>query len=325
VLEVRQPEHEPSTLGMLYEYVPNQGDAWQLAKNELDRYYDRVLTDERHPEAPQTDPGTLLERVRAPLANRVVDWLGPFLDHMRLLGRRTADLHLELAAPTEDPLFAPEPYDLMHQQSAYGSAIAYAARTFDLLRGRLATLTPEQRTLAEVVLAREVELDRVLARITHRRINVLRTRTHGDYHLGQVLWTGNDFVIIDFEGEPGRPLSQRRFKRNPLRDVAGMVRSLRYASVAELRSGRRRPEDVARLEAWARAWASWASSAFLTGYLERGQGSRILPRSEADLNMMLEFFLLEKCVYEIGYELNHRPDWLEIPMRALLDLLPGAP
>jgi maltose alpha-D-glucosyltransferase/alpha-amylase len=150
-------------------------------------------------------------------------------------------------------------------------------------------------------------------------------RIHGDYHLGQVLWTGNDFVIIDFEGEPGRPLSQRRFRRNPLRDVAGMVRSLRYASAAELRSGRHRPEDAVRLEAWARAWSGWVSAAFLAGYLERAQGSRLVPTNGADLAMVLEFFLLEKCVYEIGYELNNRPDWLEIPLRGLLELLPVAP
>jgi maltose alpha-D-glucosyltransferase/alpha-amylase len=325
VLEYRQPGHEASTLGTLSEYVPNQGDAWQLAKDEIDRYYDRVLTDERHPEAPVIEPGSLLERVRAPLADRVVDWLGPFLDRMRLLGRRTAELHLELAAATDDPLFTPEPYDIMHQQSMYGTVIAHAARTFDLLRGRLAGLAPEARAMAETVLAREPELDRVLARITRRRIDVIRIRTHSDFHLGQVLWTGNDFVIIDFEGEPGRSPSQRRLKRNPLRDVAGMLESLRYASAAELRSGRRRPEDVARLEPWARAWSGWMSAAFLGGYLERAQGSRILPRNDADLTLLLEFFVLEKCVYEIGYELNNRPDWLEIPMRALLELLPGAP
>src|SRR5262249_23282452 len=114
-----------------------------------------------------------------------------------------------------------------------------------------------------------------------------------------------------------------RFKRNPLRDVAGMLRSLRYASAAELRSGRHRAEDIARLNAWARAWAGWVSPAYLAGYLERAQGSRLVPRNEADLGLMLEFFLLEKCVYEIGYELNNRPDWLEIPMRGLLEMLPG--
>jgi maltose alpha-D-glucosyltransferase/alpha-amylase len=213
----------------------------------------------------------------------------------------------------------------MHQQSLYGSAVAHAARTFDQLRSRLATLGPEPRALAETVLAHEADLDRVLAQVTRHRIDVIRTRTHGDYHLGQVLWTGNDFAIIDFEGEPGRPLSQRRFKGNPLRDVAGMLQSLRYVSAAELRSGRRRPEDVARLEPWARAWSDWMSAALLAGYLERARESRaearIVPRRDADLELLLGFFVLEKCVYEIGYELNHRPDWLEIPMRALIERL----
>jgi maltose alpha-D-glucosyltransferase/alpha-amylase len=325
VLEYRQPSHEPGTLGTLFEYVPNQGDAWRLAMDEIDRYYDRVLTDERHPEAPVIEPGSLVERARQPLSDRVVDLVGPFLDHIRLLGRRTAELHLQLAAAIDDPMFAPEPYDILHQQSMYGTVVANAARTFDLLRSRLASLHPEQRALAEVVLAREPELDRVLAQITRRRIDVVRTRTHGDYHLGQVLWTGDDFVIIDFEGEPGRPLSQRRFKHNPLRDVAGMLESLRYAGVAELRSGRHRPEDVARLEPWARAWSDWMAAAFLGGYREAARDSRILPRSDADLGFLLEFFVLEKCVYEIGYELNNRPDWLEIPMRALLALVPEAP
>ncbi len=324
-LEYRQSGRDPSTVGTLFTFVANQGDAWQLAKDELDRYYDRVLTDERHPEAPQVDATTLVERARTPLSDRVVDWLGPFLDRVRLLGRRTADLHIELASALDDPLFAPEPYDIMHQQSIYGSAIAYAARTFDLLRGRLAGLGNEQRALADTVLAREADLDRVFSRVTRRRIDVIRTRTHGDYHLGQVLWTGDDFVIIDFEGEPGRPLSQRRFKRSPLRDVAGMLESLRYAAAAELRSGRRRPEDIARLEPWARAWASWMSAAFLAGYLERATGTRLVPRSDADLELLLEFFLLEKVVYEIGYELNNRPEWVEIPMRAMLELIAVTP
>jgi maltose alpha-D-glucosyltransferase/alpha-amylase len=175
------------------------------------------------------------------------------------------------------------------------------------------------------VLSREGDVDHQLARITKRRIDVVRTRTHGDYHLGQVLWTGDDFAIIDFEGEPGRPLSQRRFKRAPLRDVAGMLRSLRYASAAALRSGRHRPEDMPKLDVWARAWSTWMSSIFLAGYLDIARGTRIVPPNEADLNLLLEFFLLEKCVYEVGYELNNRPDWLEIPMRALLELLPVKP
>ncbi|MBL9018416.1 MAG: maltose alpha-D-glucosyltransferase [Myxococcales bacterium] len=321
-LEYERFDHEPSTVGVVFELVPNQGDAWRLALDALDQFFDRVLADKAV--APPEIGGGLLARARTPLADRVVDWIGPFLDRIRLLGRRTAELHLQLAS-SEDPLFSPEPYDIMHQQSIYGSVVAHAARTFELLRGRLGALSPEQRALAETVLAKEQELDQVLARVTRKRIDIVRTRMHGDYHLGQVLWTGDDFKIIDFEGEPGRPLTQRRFKRAALRDVAGMLRSLRYASAAAVRDGKHRTADAAQLEVWGRAWSSWTSAAFLAGYLEAAQGSRLVPKADADLELLLEFFLLEKCVYEIGYELNNRPDWVDIPMGALLELLGGAP
>ena len=307
-------EYDASTLGTLFEYVPNQGDAWQLALDSIDRFFDRVLADPKAGDAPVVQ-GTLVERSRQPLPDRVVDWIGPFLDRVQLLGRRTAELHLELASAT-DPLFAPEAYDIMHQQSVYGSAMNHASRTFDLLRASKPT-TPE----IETVLAAEPDVEKALAKITTHRINVLRTRIHGDYHLGQVLWTGDDFRIIDFEGEPGRPLAPRRFKLSPLRDVAGMLRSLRYAAAASLRDGRLRAEDVAKLEPWARAWSAWVSASFLAGYLLGAKESRILPKTDADLTLMLDFFLLEKCVYEIGYELNNRPDWLAIPMQGMLELL----
>ncbi|HEY4244190.1 MAG TPA: maltose alpha-D-glucosyltransferase [Kofleriaceae bacterium] len=322
-LELRQPMHEAGTIGTLFDLVPNQGDAWRLAQDALDRYYDRVLADDKRPDAPPLADEPLLARASHGAPDRVVDWVGPVIDHMRLLGLRTGELHLVLASAPDDARFAPEPYDIMHQQSIYGSAIAGAARTFDLLRMRLDSLAPDARALAEVVLAREDELDAAFSRVTRKRIDVLRIRSHGDYHLGQVLWTGNDFVIIDFEGEPGRPLSQRCFKRCGLRDVAGMIRSLHYASAAALRGGKRRPEDLARLEPWSRAWSAWTSGAYLGGYLEKVGSSRIAPRGEA-LGLLLDFFLLEKCVYEIGYELNARPDWVEIPLRGLLALLPGA-
>jgi maltose alpha-D-glucosyltransferase/alpha-amylase len=320
VLEYQHQGHEPSTMGTLFELVPNQGDAWQHALDAVDKFFDSVLADKRA-DVPPPEPQSLLERANTKLPDRIVDLVGPFLDHSRLLGRRTAELHVQLASVADDPLFAPEPFDIMHQQSIYGSAVAHTARTFELLRTRLSALTPENRALAEHILAREGEIDTVLARVTKRRIDIVRTRVHGDYHLGQVLWTGDDFRIIDFEGEPGRPLSQRRFKRSPLRDAAGMLRSLRYASAAGLRDGRHRAEDIGKLEVWARAWSSWVSSAFLAGYLDVARGSRIVPRSDADLELMLEFLLIEKCVYEIGYELNNRPDWIEIPMRALVELL----
>ncbi|MEO8554646.1 MAG: putative maltokinase, partial [Kofleriaceae bacterium] len=310
------------TLGTLFELVPNNGDAWQLTQDALDLYYDRLVSDDKRPEGPPLEALPLVQLAKTKPPDRAVDWVGPVLDRMRLLGTRTAELHRVLAS-SDDPLFAPEPYDIMHQQSIYGSAVAHAARTFDLLRAQRGKLPAELVRLADEALAREAELDRALAQVTHRRIDVVRTRLHGDFHLAQVLWTGDDFVIIDFEGEPGRPLSQRRFKRAALRDVAGMIRSLHYASAAALRNGKHRPEDRAILAPWSRAWSEWMSAAFLAGYLEVAQGSRVIPSKEADLQLLLDFFLLEKCVYEIGYELDNRPDWVEIPLRGLLALLPG--
>jgi maltose alpha-D-glucosyltransferase/alpha-amylase len=197
------------------------------------------------------------------------------------------------------------------------------ARVFDALRAKRGRLAEEVRALAEQVLANEARADEALARVAKRRIDAQRIRIHGDYHLGQVLWTGDDFVIIDFEGEPARPLPQRRIKYSPLRDVAGMLRSYRYASAAALRDGRLRVEDVGAVAPWAIAWAEWASASYLVGYLDQLKGSSLIPASPGDVATLLAFYQLEKCVYEIGYELDSRPDWLEIPIRGLLSLIEG--
>jgi len=311
-------EREAGTLGVLSAFVPNQGDAWTLTIDSLARYYDRVLASEAAAGAPPPITGSIVERAGAAPDDQVIDWIGPYLDRARLLGLRTAELHLVLASEPNDPLFAPQPLDIMHQQSMYGSVSGHLARTFELLRNRAPRLTPEQRALVEAVLPHEAQIDRILAAIAVRRIDATRLRIHGDYHLGQVLWTGEDLVIIDFEGEPGRPLSQRRFKRPPLRDVAGMIRSFHYASAAALHDGRLRQEDTARLTGWAAPWSHWVSASFLGGYLDRAKGSVLVPKRQGDLELLLEFFLLEKCIYEVGYEVNNRPDWLEIPLRGLI-------
>jgi maltose alpha-D-glucosyltransferase/alpha-amylase len=320
-LEYSVPTGEPSTLGTLTEFVPNQGDAWQFTLDALDRYFDRVLSSANRPATPPRDSGTLVQRARIAPSDKVIDWVGAYIDRIRLLGMRTAELHLVLASNPTDPLFAPQQYDIMHQQSIYGSASAHMSRNFELMRSHLSSLTPHARALAEQVLAREGEIDRSLEKITRRRIDVIRTRIHGDYHLGQVLWTGEDFLIIDFEGEPGRPLSQRRFRRNPLRDVAGMLRSLDYAGEAAMRDGRHRAEDREVLEVWAAAWTEWVSASFLGGYLDRVAGVRIVPPNDSDLELLIRFMMLEKVIYEIGYELNNRPDWVDIPLRGLLALM----
>jgi maltose alpha-D-glucosyltransferase/alpha-amylase len=151
----------------------------------------------------------------------------------------------------------------------------------------------------------------------------MRIRVHGDYHLGQVLYTGKDFVIIDFEGEPARPLSERRIKRSPLRDVAGMLRSFHYAAYTVFAT--RVAAERGALEPWAQFWYEWVGSAFLRAYLHRAGDAAFLPRAREELATMLRVYLLEKAVYEVGYELNNRPDWTWIPLRAITQLLALTP
>jgi maltose alpha-D-glucosyltransferase/alpha-amylase len=198
-------------------------------------------------------------------------------------------------------------------------------QTFDALsQGGRRLPAGATRSLTDEVLGRRGELLARFRTLLDKRIEGERIRTHGDYHLGQVLFTGKDFVVIDFEGEPIRPLSERRLKRSPLRDVAGMLRSFDYAAAAGLDRARAvalGAGEADALEGWARFWQRWVSVAFLRGYLEAAGDARFLPRSQAERQALLDVYVLEKAVYELGYEMANRPDWAAIPARGILALL----
>jgi maltose alpha-D-glucosyltransferase/alpha-amylase len=178
--------------------------------------------------------------------------------------------------------------------------------------------------LAQEVLNRQEQIMGRFQLLLNQKITAMRTRTHGDYHLGQVLYTGKDFIIIDFEGEPARSLGERRMKRSALRDVAGMLQSFNYAAKMALRneieSGMSRAENLPVMEQWAQFWYSWVSAAFLNTYLEVASKGSFLPQTTSELQVLLDAYVLEKVIYELGYELNNRPDWVEIPLRRILQL-----
>ena len=331
-IEYRAPGRQPATIATLQEYVSSQGDAWQEALGALDRFYEHVLSEEAaRTGAPPMPAGTLIAAARAEPPPLVVQLIGAYLVRARLLGERTAELQIALGQGGDHPAFRREPFTTLHQQSLFQSAHGLAARNFNLVRKRLPLISASASSLALAVLAHEAELDARLRRILVRRIDVARIRCHGDFHLGQVLSTGDDFIFIDFEGEPARQLTERRYKRAPMRDVAAMIRSFDYAGAAALRQGRVRPEDAATLDAWTEAWVAWVSATYLSGFLQRmgregeAHGPEavvpLIPRSDEDSVLLLDFYLLEKCVYELGYELNNRPDWVEIPLRGLARLL----
>ncbi len=321
-IEYRRGRSRPRTLAILQEYVPNQGDAWRYTLDELGRFYERALTvpaEERDEVVLPRETGVLRLAGQTPPAE-AIEAIGPYLGSARLLGQRTAELHLALCSQAEDAAFAPEAFSTLYQRSLYQSMRALTERTFHLLRQRAKHL-PE----AAQVLDLEEEITQRFHQLTREKITTDRIRCHGDYHLGQVLYTGKDFVIIDFEGEPARPLSERRIKRSPLRDVAGMLRSFHYAAYTPLVSedveGGLLPDDPSVLDPWARLWYLWTSASFLGTYLETAAGSRFIPEDPRHIEVLLETFLIEKAVYEISYEANNRPDWLKIPIQGILQLL----
>jgi len=311
---------EQSAIVFLQDFVASQ-------QNLFDHTFDGgVLALETILASPMGPP----PRVRHPLevADSELDGarevMGAYLSEAVLLGQRTGEMHLTLASDPVDPAFAPERLSTLRQRSTY-QAIRSAVRTsMALLRRRRSHLRPEDAELIDAAVAAEEAILERLKEITSERIECDRIRIHGDYHLGQVLFTGNDFYIIDFEGEPQRPLSQRRLRRLGLRDVAGMIRSYHYAIVMALHQVAEAGVDAetyAVLVGWANAIHAWLSASFLRGYLETVTGSSIVPADPVHVRRLLDALIIEKAAYELEYEVNNRPDWIIIPIHGILSVL----
>jgi len=318
-IEYRRPAEEPVTVALLQGFVPNQGDAWNFTLDVLSRYLERILS--HRAERPPTPPPcpSLLACGSDNRSPRQMELFGAFyLEMAALLGRRTAELHLALAGNRQDAAWRPEPFSLLYQRSVYQSMRSLTRRSLQRLAQNLERLAPAEQEQAARVLAAEKEFLERFARIKERKLEAMKIRIHGDYHLGQVLFTGKDFVIIDFEGEPVRTLSERRLKRSPLRDLAGMVRSFHYAAFTALhRHARSHPGDVPLLAPWLETWYIYVAGAFLRAYRERLEGIPLLPTDGADTELLLQAFLLEKAIYELDYELNNRPDWIGLPLAGI--------
>jgi len=196
-----------------------------------------------------------------------------------------------------------------------------ADQSLNLLGKRLKELPEQTRGNAEKVVKLKSAIVTRFRQLLETNSTAMRIRCHGDFHLGQVLFTGKDFVIIDFEGEPARPLGERRLKRSPLRDVAGMLRSFDYASTVKLKNESVRPDAPVQLRPWARFWNRWVSVAYLRGYLDATAQAPFLPKTRDELAFLLDIHLLEKATYELGYELNSRPDFVDVPIMGILDIL----
>ncbi len=324
-LEYRTQGSQPITLGILHQFVSDTRDAWSYTLDSLRNYFDQVQVEQVDINQVDLPSNSLVANLSEGIPDLAREIIGSFLTSAELLGQRTAELHLALTSDVENPDFAPESFTSFYQRSIYQYMRTLAGKTLLLLKQRLLHLPPESRELAQTVLNRQEQVMGRFGSILNLRITGQRTRNHGDYHLGQVLYTGKDFIIIDFEGEPARPMSERRMKRSPLRDVAGMLQSFNYAVNLALRkeveNGMIRPENLTVMEQWAQFWYGWVASAFLNSYLLTAADATFLPKTSQELQVLLNAYLLEKAVYELGYELNNRPDWAEIPLQRILQLL----
>ncbi len=324
-LEYKSDRGAMSTLVVMQGLVTNQGDAWSYTLGALREYWPRVAG-----MAPSTLDHAMLSRRPIELSpaeqpDVAEEVVGPYLASARLLGRRTGELHRALGSDAGDPAFSPEPFTILQQRSLYQSARTQTNNAFVLLQSHLGELPEDMQRHGLSLLERRESAYAKIRPVLDHRLGGRRIRTHGDFHLGQALYTGGDFVFIDFEGEPARSLEERRSKRSPLRDVAGMVRSFDYAVHSSLGQWAVESGEEASaaevLEPWATAWRVWVSAAYLGAYLDVVRPSGLLPASLEDIALLLDVYLWEKAAYELEYELNNRPTWAGIPIRGLLRIL----
>ncbi|HEX8663284.1 MAG TPA: maltose alpha-D-glucosyltransferase [Beijerinckiaceae bacterium] len=294
----------PTALAVLQQFVRNQGDAWGFTLDSLKRELDTLM---------------LLPESEAPAAE---DAFATYLPYAEVLGRRTAELHRAFAMPTDDPAFRVEPLTTDDVHAVADDARAWSERAFRAME-RLSASAPEgARAAISALVPRSDECLALIDALSVEPTGASKTRIHGDYHLGQVLIVENDVMIVDFEGEPSRPADERRAKASPLRDVAGMLRSFAYAAETVARDMRARFGEAApRVTAATAAWRRTVEATFLAAYEEAAQASPAWVEDEPTRARLLRLHLLGKALYEIDYEANNRPDWIETPIRGVLSIL----
>jgi trehalose synthase-fused probable maltokinase len=312
-----------ATLGIAQRFVASEGTAWEATLAILQRSFERARTLEPPPSTRAA--GDPLNGAAADSASAKI--LEPYSAFAARLGRRTAELHLALSSDAAAPAFSPQPFTIDYQQRMVRATRERVDRAYELLARQLAGLSPELKTLAESVFAVRGELGANLGVLEWMPIHASRIRCHGDFHLGQVLYGAGDFTMLDFEGEPAQPLEKRREKGSALYDVCGMLRSFHYAATVAWQGDEREPGERSALKHWGDVWYRGASAVYLSAYVDRahdaGASAVFLPESRDALGALLRLHLIDKCCYEISYELNNRPAWVGVPMAGLISLAGG--
>jgi maltose alpha-D-glucosyltransferase/alpha-amylase len=327
-IEHRRRGGEPMTLGVFREFVSNQGDAWQHTLDQLSRFFERVAARSRE-QPPAPPPAPVIGPADGHGPDEWAELVGPYLSTARTLGRRTAELHAALAGDPADLAFAPEEFSKTYRRSLYQEMRNHAARLHARVTAGGADWPDRVRQLAANVAHQQAAILDRCRDVLDPTLTGCRVRVHGDYHLGHLLYTGKDFVLLDFEGDGSKTVGERRIKRSPFKDVASLVRSLDYAVGVALNGlsddrgrtpGVIRPEDAAALQPWADSWRTRVAREFVGAYLE-AVPPRLVPADDVSRSKLLAALMLERAMQEAEYDLDRRPEWAVIPLTAVLRLL----
>lgn len=322
VLDYHAGRSEPITVGLLQQYVANDGTGWEHALEVLGQYYSRI---EQNPDLlppAAADDRPLVEVAHHSPPPILTQHIADYLPFAVQLGRQTGELHLALASVTDDSDFGPEPLTVDDLKTLAMQIRYQVESSLSVLRSRVSKIDPPSRSVAHEVLERSDVLLDVLDELMEVVPTSSKIRVHGDLHLGQVLRRGDDFLFIDFEGEPTKPLAQRRARYPALKDVVGLIRSFDYAAHAALFAfAGERAEVRERLAPWASAWQTWISAAFLRQYLATADDAEFLPTDPEAVSRFLRAFTLDKALYELDYEFNNRPAWVGIPLHGIVSLI----
>ncbi|MGA7235329.1 MAG: putative maltokinase, partial [Bryobacteraceae bacterium] len=312
-VEYRLGNGATAVVALLHGFVRDGLPCWKYTLDHLGLFFEHAMA---------SSASGPTEEAQADLSRGV---MASYTQFVRLLGLRTAEMHLALASRREDPIFAPEPYSDFYRHGMYHGLLARLGRTMERLKFALPRLPESVRADAQSALDCQDAVRERYRYLRDQRFTAARVRVHGDYHLGQVLYTGKDFVVLDFEGDPGRPLSERRLKRSPLHDVAGMLDSFYHAAHAVLFGEApgviAKPESLDALEAWAKSWSKMVSADFLSAYLATPGIGELLPQNPEHIRQLDRIFLIDLALRKLGFELSHAPERIRIPAHAINELV----
>ena len=319
---------ESITLTMLHGFVKNDGNAWDGTFDHLRTFIDKISSGQySRSDIEGLAPANFYSlsfalNERAPLAAELI---GPYLDLIKIMGRRTAEMHLALTRDSTDPAFSPEPFNDFYRQSLYHGYIGLTNRRLEFVRKRYPEMTDEMKALASKVLDLEPAILAKFKAIFEERIASMRTRFHGRLHLGHMLMTGDDISIFDFEGDPAQHLSERRIKRCPLRDVASMLVSFGYAAQTAmlhfLLTDKSKALTRHDLRMWGRFWYAHVSASFMEAYWNVAGHASYMPASQADQETLLSTYMLERAMLDIRPDISDRPEFAGTPLRIVLHIL----